>query len=89
MYTQLGDRLKAIKCLVLSGETKAVIQFASISRNNDIYILAANYLQQMNWRESVDIMKAIITFYSKAKAYEQLATFFESCAQVCIFFSII
>ena len=73
-----------MKCLVLSGDTKAVIQFANISRSPDIYKLAANYLQQLNWRESVDIMKSIITFYSKAKAYEQLAGFYDSCAQVRI-----
>ena len=81
-YTQAGDRVRAIKCLVRGGDTKAVIQFASISRNAEIYKLAANYLQQMNWRESVEIMKAIITFYTKAKALEQLAGFYDSCAQV-------
>jgi intraflagellar transport protein 140 len=81
-YTQSGDRVRAIKCLVRSGDTKAVIQFASISRTAEIYKLAANYLQQMNWRESVDIMKSIITFYTKAKAFEQLAGFYDSCAQV-------
>eukprot|EP01036_Dinobryon_divergens_P023346 gene23346-31680_t len=79
-YTQAGDRVRAIKCLVRSGDTKAVIQFASISRNQEIYTLAANYLQQMNWRESVDIMKAIITFYTKAKAFVQLAGFYDGCA---------
>ena len=36
----------------------------------------------MNWRESADIMKAIILFYTKAKAFEQLAGFYDSCAQV-------
>jgi intraflagellar transport protein 140 len=81
-YTQAGDRIRAIKCLVKSGDTKAVIQFASISRNAEIYTLAANYLQQMNWRESVDIMKSIIMFYTKAKAWEQLARFYDSCALV-------
>lgn len=81
-YTQAGDRVRAIKCLVRSGDTKAVIQFASISRNSEIYTLAANYLQQMNWRESMDIMKAIIMFYTKAKAFMQLAGFYDSCAQV-------
>ena len=81
-YTQAGDRVRAIKCLVRSGDTKAVIQFASISRNNEIYTLAANYLQQMNWRESMDIMKAIIMFYTKAKSFMQLAGFYDSCAQV-------
>lgn len=82
LHTQMGDRTRAMKCLVLSGDTKAVMQFASISRSADIYILAANYLQQMNWREDVDIMKSVITFYGKAKAFDQLATFFDSCAQV-------
>jgi len=81
-YTLAGDRVRAIKCLVRSGDTKAVIQFASISRNVEIYKLAANYLQQMNWRESVDILKAIITFYTKAKAFMQLAGFYDSCGQV-------
>jgi intraflagellar transport protein 140 len=81
-YTQAGDRVRAIKCLTKSGDTKAVIQFASISRNAEIYTLAANYLQQMNWRESSEIMKSIITFYTKAKAFEQLAGFYDSCAQV-------
>lgn len=81
-YVQAGDRVRAIKCLVRSGDTKAVIQFANISRNVEIYKLAANYLQQMNWRESVDILKAIIMFYSKAKAFMQLAGFYDSCGQV-------
>lgn len=81
-YTQAGDRIRAMKCLVRGGDTKAVIQFASISRNAEIYKLAANYLQQMNWRESADIMRAIIAFYTKAKSFEQLAGFYDSCAQV-------
>lgn len=68
--------------LFLTGDTKAVIQFASISRDPEIYKLAANYLQQMNWRESVDILKAITTFYTKAKAFVQLAAFYDSCGQV-------
>lgn len=81
-YTLAGDRIRAMKCLQRAGDTKAVIQFASISRSPEIYKLAGNYLQQMNWRESVDIMKAIIMFYTKAKAFEQLAGFYDSCAQV-------
>ena len=66
-----------------------MIQFASISRDPEIYKLAANYLQQMNWRESVDILKAITTFYTKAKAFVQLAAFYDSCGQVCVFVLII
>ena len=81
-FTQAGDRVRAMKCLTRSGNTDSVINFAKISKNDEIYTLAANYLQQMNWRGSLDILKAIVTFYSQAKAFEQLAGFFESCAQV-------
>lgn len=42
---QAGERLKALKCLLKSGDTKSVLYYASVSRNRDIYILAANYLQ--------------------------------------------
>jgi len=81
-FTQAGDRIRAMKSLLRGGDTKAIIQFASISRSEEIYKLAANYLQQMSWHENVDIMKAIITFYTKAKAFEHLAGFYDSCAQV-------
>jgi intraflagellar transport protein 140 len=80
-YTQAGDKLRAMKCLLRSGDTKAIIQFATISRDKDLYKLAANYLQQMNWRDA-EIMKVIITFYTKANAFEQLSSFYDSCAQV-------
>jgi intraflagellar transport protein 140 len=81
-YTQAGDRLQAIKCLVRSGNTKAVIEFAKISKSPEVYKIAANYLQQMNWRENGVIMKSIIQFYTLAKAFVQLAGFYDSCAQV-------
>jgi intraflagellar transport protein 140 len=81
-YTLAGDRVRAIKCLVRNGDTAAVIKFAKISKNAEIYTLAANYLQQMNCRESVEIMKSIIQFYTLANAFEQLASFYDSCAQV-------
>lgn len=80
-YTEAGEYVRAMKCLIRGGDTKAVIQFASISRKAEVYKLAANYLQQMNWRDA-EIMKAIISFYSRAKAFEQLAGFYDSCAQV-------
>ena len=44
--------------------------------------MAANYLQNLDWRADTNVMKYIITFYSKAKAFESLALFFESCARV-------
>ncbi|GMI07811.1 hypothetical protein TrVE_jg6403 [Triparma verrucosa] len=81
-YTQAGDRLKAMKCLLKSGDTKNIIFYAKQSRNKEIFILSANYLQSLDWHNDPDIMKNIITFYTKAKAFEQLASFYDACSQV-------
>lgn len=80
-YTQAGDKLKAMKCLLKSGDTEKVIFFANVSRNNEIFILAANYLQNLDWRKEGEILKHIVGFYTKARAFEQLAAFYGSCAQ--------
>lgn len=42
-------------------------------------MITANYLQSLDWRENRDIVKNVITFYTKAKAFDSLAI---SCAQV-------
>ena len=44
-YTQAGLKIKAMKCLIKSGDTEKIVFFAGLSRNRDIYILGANYLQ--------------------------------------------
>jgi intraflagellar transport protein 140 len=80
-YTQAGDKLKAMKCLLKSGDTEKVIFFANVSRNNEIFILAANYLQNLDWRKDGEVLKHIVGFYTKARAFEQLASFYSSCAQ--------
>lgn len=36
--------LKGIKCLIKSGDVKAVIGFAQTARNNDVYKLGGNFL---------------------------------------------
>ena len=81
-YTQAGDKLKAMKCLLKSGDTDKIIFFANVSRNRDIFILAANYLQNLDWHNNPATMKSIITFYTKAKAFEQLSSFYDACANV-------
>lgn len=81
-YTQAGDKLKAMKCLLKSGDTEKITFFANVSRNRDIYILAANYLQNLDWHNNPEIIKMIIVFYTKAKAYEQLSGFYDACAEV-------
>ncbi|CAN0099903.1 unnamed protein product, partial [Scytosiphon promiscuus] len=81
-YTQAGDRLKALKCLLNSGDTKSIVYYAGVSRSRDIYILAANYLQNLDWHDDPQVMKSIIAFYTKAKAHLQLSDFYDACAQV-------
>eukprot|EP00938_MAST-03A_sp_MAST-3A-sp1_P002359 g2359.t1 len=44
LYTQCGDKIKAMKSLLKSGDTKKIIFFAARCRNKAIYVLAANYL---------------------------------------------
>uniref|UniRef100_A0A0N5CXM8 Intraflagellar transport protein 122 homolog n=1 Tax=Thelazia callipaeda TaxID=103827 RepID=A0A0N5CXM8_THECL len=85
-YTQAGNKLKisffAMQSLIKSADTPKIIFFASTAKNKEIYILAANYLQTLNWKENGDLMKRIESFYSKANAHEHLATFYEACAEV-------
>lgn len=53
-----------------------------MSRQPDLFVAAANYLQSLDWRSNPEIMKNIIAFYTKAKAMDSLALFYDSCAQV-------
>ena len=81
-WTQAGMKQKAMKALLKSGDTEKIVFFANVSREAEIYVLAANYLQSLDWRNNPDIMKHIITFYNKGKAPHLLAGFYEACAQV-------
>ena len=82
-WTQAGNKLQAMKALLKSGDTEKIIFFANVSRQKEIYILAGNYLQTtLDWRNNSDIMKSIITFYNKSKAYDLLAMFYYACADV-------
>uniref|UniRef100_I3KVQ5 Intraflagellar transport 140 n=1 Tax=Oreochromis niloticus TaxID=8128 RepID=I3KVQ5_ORENI len=90
-YTQAGNKLKDVSCLIhmqhlmallKSGDTEKIVFFANVSRQKDLFILAANYLQSLDWRKDPDILKTIIGFYTKGRAPDLLAGFYEACAQV-------
>ncbi|XP_057632791.1 intraflagellar transport protein 140 homolog isoform X2 [Chionomys nivalis] len=81
-YTQAGNKLKAMRALLKSGDTEKIVFFASVSRQKEIYIMAANYLQSLDWRKEPEIMKNIISFYTKGRALDLLAGFYDACAQV-------
>ena len=75
-----------MKSLLKSGDTEKIIFFAGVSRQKEIYVMAANYLQSLDWRKDPEIMKNIIAFYTKGRALDSLANFYDACAQVCFFF---
>ncbi|KAH7331767.1 hypothetical protein KP509_20G049600 [Ceratopteris richardii] len=81
-YTQAGDKIKAMKALMKSGDTDKVLMYANVSRQKQIYVLAASYLQTLNWYHDANIMKKIVQMYTKAAEMELLASFYEACAQV-------
>ncbi|XP_064637216.1 intraflagellar transport protein 140 homolog [Lineus longissimus] len=81
-YTQAGNKLQAMKALLKSGDTEKIIFFAGVSRQKEIYVMAANYLQSLDWRKDPEIMKNIIGFYTKGRAMESLASFYDACAMV-------
>lgn len=82
IYTMANEKMKGIKCLLKSGDVKAVIGFAQTARDTQVYVLAGNFLQNQNWHNDPEIMKTIISFYGKAKSFESLANFYDACAQV-------
>ncbi|XP_071106694.1 intraflagellar transport protein 140 homolog [Haliotis cracherodii] len=81
-FTQAGNKMKAMKALLKSGDTEKIVFFAGVSRQREIYVMAANYLQSLDWRKDPEIMKSIIGFYTKGRALDLLAGFYDACAQV-------
>ncbi|CAL1531559.1 unnamed protein product [Lymnaea stagnalis] len=81
-FTQAGNKIKAMKALLKSGDTEKIVFFAGVSRQREIYVMAANYLQSLDWRKDPEIMKNIIAFYTKGRALDALASFYDACAQV-------
>eukprot|EP00796_Vickermania_ingenoplastis_P013382 gene13382-9209_t len=83
-FTQVGERMKAMKMLMRGGDVEKVIFFANHSRNAEMYTLAANFLQSQSWSTNEKIYRSIIQFYSKAKAYDSLMSFYDACSQMHI-----
>lgn len=82
IYVKYGDLTSAMKCLILLGNKDRVISFANTCRHNELFVMAANYLQSLDWNDSEDIIKNIVSFYSKAKAWINLSNFYENFASI-------
>lgn len=73
---------QAMKALLKSGDTDKIAFFANVSRQKELFIMAANYFQSLDWRKNPKNLKRIIEFYTKGKAPDLLGGFYEACAQV-------
>ena len=82
IFTLSGDKVQAMKALIRDGDTDKVVRYAAVSRVPEIYHLAANYLQTLDWYNEPEIMKNIISFFTKARAMDKLCNFYELCAQI-------
>ncbi|UYV62808.1 IFT140 [Cordylochernes scorpioides] len=81
-FTQAGNRVQAMKALLKSGDVEKIVFFANVSRQKELYIMAANYLQSADWRKDQELLKHIVNFYTKGKAFDMLAGFYDTCAQI-------
>ncbi len=46
-----------MRALLKSGDTEKIVFFANTARSKEIYIMAGNYLQMVNWKDNPALMK--------------------------------
>lgn len=78
-----------MKCLLKSSDTEKICYYATMTKQREIYILAANFLQNLDWHNDPEIMKKIIDFYSKVRTEMMTHTAARSCHSISpiVFFS--
>ncbi|XP_058471685.1 intraflagellar transport protein 140 homolog [Solea solea] len=81
-YTQAGNKSKAMRSLLKTGDTQKIVFYANFCRKKELFIMAANYLQSLDWQKNREIFKTIVDFYTKGRALDLLAGFYEVWAQV-------
>ena len=80
IYVKINNLKKAMKCCIKMGNKDKVIEFAHMCRMPELYIMAANFLQNLEWTK--DIVKIIVSFFNRAKAYYNLSNFYEVFASI-------
>jgi intraflagellar transport protein 140 len=77
------------KIMVFAGVSRSkeiyvlAANYLQVSRCTRVWLSSSMWpMQSLDWRTDAEIMKAIISFYTKAKAWEQLSGFYDACAQV-------
>ncbi|XP_063894907.1 intraflagellar transport protein 140 homolog [Helicoverpa armigera] len=78
-----GDKAGAMRWLMRSGDADRIATFAAATRDRNAQLMAADYLRRRaDWRTRPDLMRHILHFYTRAKAYGKLAGFYAECAKV-------
>ncbi|XP_038211923.1 intraflagellar transport protein 140 homolog [Zerene cesonia] len=79
----IGDKAGAMRWLIRSGDAERIATFAAASRDRTAQLMAADYLRRRaQWRTRPDLTRHILHFYTKAKAYGKLASFYAECAKM-------
>ncbi|XP_062529327.1 intraflagellar transport protein 140 homolog [Bombyx mori] len=77
-----GDKAGAMRWLMRSGDADRIATFAAATRDRNAQLMAADYLRRhADWRTRPDLMRHILHFYTRAKAYSKLAAFYAECAK--------
>ena len=74
-FTQAGDKLKAMKCLLKSGDTEKITFYERQSKQGNLCFGCKLSAKKISGMKTPERMQAIILMYKKAKAYEQLSGF--------------
>ena len=82
LYTEVNLPIKALKAVILSGDTENVVKMANLARSAEGYVLAANFLQNSDWQSNPELIKSITNFYTKAKKWDALSNFYVNCAML-------
>ncbi|CAK1547149.1 unnamed protein product [Leptosia nina] len=79
----VGDKAGAMRWLIRSGDADRIATFAAASRDRTAQLMAADYLRRRApWRSRPDLTRHILHFYTRAKAYGKLASFYAECAKL-------
>lgn len=78
LFNKIGNRIDSIKALIRTGQADKIIQFANVARDKQVFKLAANFLQTINYEDTNLVEK----FYTKADAHEELARYRNMLASI-------
>lgn len=75
LYSELKDNVKVLKTMIKGKMIPKILQFANFSRDEAIYVLAADSLQNFPIQFKDSTFTAIVNFYVKAKKYSKAIDF--------------